>query len=102
MAIKDSVLSLLWYRFDPWPRNLMLQAGPKKQVTFNIRLYVHILEKETNHPSITFVIGSKAKLDKMILGGRWCLVPQGSQGGREGQDAGGWVGGVPRSICRTA
>ena len=31
IAIKDSVLSLLWLRFNPWSRNFCTpQAGPKK------------------------------------------------------------------------
>ena len=32
--IKDPALSLLWHRFDPWPRNfLMPQVWPKKNHT---------------------------------------------------------------------
>ena len=30
--VRDSVLSLLWLGFDPWPRNFqMLKAWPKKK-----------------------------------------------------------------------
>ena len=30
--VKDSVLSLLWLRFDPWPGNFhMLKVWPKKK-----------------------------------------------------------------------
>ena len=32
LVVKDSVLSLLWLRFDPWPRNfLMPLMWPKKE-----------------------------------------------------------------------
>ena len=31
-AVKDSALSLLWLRFDPWPGNFrMLRERPKKK-----------------------------------------------------------------------
>ena len=30
--VKDPAMSLLWHRFDPWPRNFhMLQVQPKKE-----------------------------------------------------------------------
>ena len=33
LAIKDSALSLLWHKFDPWPRDfLMPRAQPRKNI----------------------------------------------------------------------
>ena len=40
-VVGDSVLSLLWLRFSPWPENFcMLRARPKKKKRNSIILYV--------------------------------------------------------------
>ena len=37
--VKDSALLLLWYRFDPWPRNFhMMQVWQNKQINKNLLL----------------------------------------------------------------
>ena len=37
--VKDPALLLLWYRFNPWPRNVrMLQAQPKESEAENVNV----------------------------------------------------------------
>ena len=39
--VKDPTLSLLWYRFDPWPRNFCMQ---RKWAKINKKLHTENIE----------------------------------------------------------
>lgn len=43
LAVKDLTFSLLWHRFDTWPRNFyMLQEWPKTKRRLNQLIYVFL------------------------------------------------------------
>ena len=69
--VKDSALSLLWCRFNPWPGNFhMLQVGPKKN-SLLLTIFIPLLSQSTfkieyillTKFQATVLVGSKSLID---------------------------------------
>ena len=54
--VKDLILSLLWYKSDPWPRNFCLrQVWPKKKKIKNSSFELQV------YPTISFLYSIKTE-----------------------------------------